>query len=159
MSLNAKFSLTPREPWKYHWDSAISRYEYQAHLIYYGVYIDTSSYSIEGNYDDNRVYLNCNNVGYPFPDPFPFDYHERAVARLGFKTDAPTDKQYFILFHVNSTDKIGIYLNGNLVREEDCDGDETIAVLVDCPGPQIYDTMYVVPAYSAWIKGVDCYVL
>jgi len=159
MSLNAKFSLTPREPFKYLWDSANSSYEYYAHLVHFGVYIGTHNLSLEGKYNANEVYLRCNPVGYPFPDPFPSDYYERAVARLSFYTDAPTDNQYLILFHVNCLNKIGIYLNGNLVREENCNGDETIAILVDCPGPNLWDTLYVVPAYSAWIKGVDCYVI
>ena len=159
MSLGAKFSLTPREPLKYHWDSANSRYEYYAFLKHYGVYLDYYSISLEHNYNFNEVFLTCNNVGYPFPDPFPSYYYERAVAYLRFKTDAPTDRQYLMLFHVNCYYKIGVYLNGNLVREEDCHGDETVAVLVDCPDPNVFETMYIVPSDYAWIKGVDCYVI
>ena len=160
MSMNAKFSLTPREAFKYLYNSAQSLYEYYAYLRHYGVYISHSgNISLTGSYNNNHVYLNCNNVGYPFPDPFPSDYYERAVARLCFKTDAAKDEQYLMLFHVTCYGKIGIYLNGNLVREEVCNGFETIAVLFDCPGPNIYDTMYVVPADYAYIKGVDCYVI
>lgn len=159
MSLGAKFSLTPLEPHKYLWDSANSRYEYYAYIMHYGAYIGFGNYSLETIYNRNEVYLACNNVGYPFPDPFPSDWYERAVARLRFTTDAPTDEQHLVLFHVNCYGMIGVYLNGNLVREEDCDGDETIAVIVDCPGPGVYDTMYIVPPYYAWIKGVDCYVI
>ena len=160
MSLNAKFSLTPRKPWKYLYDSTASQYEYYAYLIHYGALVSyAGSYSLEACYNNDHVYLSCNNVGSPLPDPFPSDYYERAIARLTFKTDAPTDKQYLMLFHLTCYDKVGIYLNGNLVREEDCNGLETIAVIFDCPGSNIYDTMYVAPASYAIMKGVDCYVL
>jgi hypothetical protein len=160
MSLNAKFSLTPLESSKYLWNSANSLYEYYAYMIYYGAYIaHAGTLSLTGSYNNNHVYLACNNVGYPFPDPFPYDYYERAVARLRFQTDALVDEQYLMLFHLTCYNKIGIYLNGNLIREEDCNGLETIAVTFDCPGPNIYDTLYVVPQYDVYIKGVDCYVL
>ena len=159
MSLGAKFSLTPLEPIKYLWDSANSRYEYYGYLSHYGVYIGSGIWSLEGKYNANKVWLACNNIGYPFPDPFPSDVYERAVARLRFTTDAQTDEQNLVLFHVDCGHKIGVYLNGNLVREEDCAGDETIAVLVDSPGPGIFDTMYIAPQHWAWIKGVDCYVI
>jgi hypothetical protein len=160
MSLNAKFSLTPRESRKYLYNSAQSQYEYYAYMKYYGAYLSyAGSVSLTGCYNNNHLYLACNNVGSPLPDPFPSDYPERALARLAFKTDAPDDAQYLVLFHLTCHGKIGIYLNGNLVREEDCNGSETIAVTFDCPGPNIYDTMYVVPASYAYIKGVDCYVL
>ena len=159
MPLNTKFSLTPLEPYKYLWDSVNSCNEYYAYILHYGAYIGITSYSLETNYNDNKVCIATNYVGYPFPDPFPADYSKRAVACLRFYTDASTDEQHLLLFHVNCYGKIGVYLNGNLVREEDCDGDETIAVLVDSPGPGVFDTMYIVPSYSAWIKGVDCYVV
>ena len=159
MSLNAKFSLTPLEPRKYVYDYANSRYEYHAYIIHYGGYLGLGGLSLEGSYNANEVYLDCNNVSYPFPDPFPPAFYNYALARIYFTTDAPSDKQYLLLFHVRCDHKIGIYLNGNLVREEDCDGDETIAVLVDCPGLGIYDTIYIVPQYYAYIKGVDCYVI
>lgn len=159
MSLNATFSLTPLEPRKFVYDYANSRYEHNAYIIHYGAYLGLGGLSLEGCYNANEVYLECNNVGHPFPDPFPSDFYERALVRLRFTTDAPIDKQHLILFHVRCDHKIGIYLNGNLVREEDCDGDETIAILVDSPGPDVYDSFYVVPQYYAWIKGVDCYVI
>lgn len=159
MALNAKFSLTPREPRKYIVDSATSHVKYYAYLVHYGVFIGQVDHSLVTHYNDNKVFLYCNRVGYPFPDPFPADHYNHAVARLYFYTDEPMGKQYLLLFHVNSYGKIGVYLNGNFVREEDCNGDETIAVLVDCPGPEIWDALYVAPSIWAWIKGVDCYVI
>lgn len=160
MPLEAKFSLSPLEPFKHLWNSAQAQYEYYAYLLHYGVYLSHSGiFSLAGCYNNDHVHLSCNSVGSPLPDPFPTDYYERALARLRFKTDAPDDKQYLVIFQLTCYGKIGIYLNGNLIREEDCDGFETIAVIFDCPGPNIYDTMYVVPANYAYIKGVDCYVL
>ena len=154
------FVVTPREPRTYLYNYAKSVYEYYARLTCYGVHLNYyGGQSLKGSYDYDQAFLSCNNVGSPLPDPFPSNYYERAVASVRFKTNSPTDSQYLAVFDLTCYGKIGIYLNGNLVREEDCNGYETIIVTVDCPGPNIWDTLYVVPAYSAYIKGVDCYVI
>ena len=159
-SRKTKFSLTPLDQRKYLWDSANNRYEYYAYLVHFGGYIGfDSTHSLEGQYNSNRVCISTNNVGFPFPDPFPSDFSDRAVAVVSFKTDAKTDKQYRLLFHVRCISKVGVYLNGNLVRDVDCDGDETISILVDCPGPGIMDRVYIAPEWNMWMKGIDCYVI
>jgi len=86
MSFNVKFSLTPLESHKHLYNSATSLWEYHARLHYYGVKLNPSeSLSLEGSYNNNWVYLTCNNIGYPFPDPLPSDFYKRAVAYLNFK--------------------------------------------------------------------------
>jgi len=153
------FSLTPRKPRAYLWNSAQSIYEYYAYLRCYGVHLDYyGTRSLTGSYNNDHAHLSCNNVGSPLPDPFPSDYYERAVARVGIKTNEPTDSQILAVFELTCWGKVGIYLNGNLVREEDCNGFETIIFVFDCPGPNIYDTLYVVPASYAYFKKATFYV-
>jgi len=74
-------------------------------------------------------------------------------------SDATTEDQYLLLFHIHSNGQVGIYVNGNKVREEHATGDETIALLVDCSEPQSWEFVYLMCTQRTAFKGVDCYIL
>jgi hypothetical protein len=82
---------------------------------------------------------------------------------MSFMTNANTENQYLLIFHVKGDGpiKAAFYLNGNFLRSEKVVGDETIAILVDCPEPNTWWWVYMFHEGYGYLefKGIECYIL
>ena len=156
MSLNAKLSFTPLE-------AEYSSAEAYGWMTLWGTWLyDIGRYTLKSKYENNMDILRYSPFPSPLPDPLPSNYYEYSIARVRFRSNATIDDQYLLLFHVSASmgTKAGFYINGNLVREEELNGDETVAILFDCPESDTYTNVYMALG-SGYIelKGIDCYVV
>ena len=96
------------------------------------------------------------------------DVWGRSCIQIQFAgVNVSTENQYLLLFALrglSGSPTAQFFVNGTLVDTEALAGDEHVAVLLDCPGPNIYTTVYVrLASASYWarmgFKGMDCYLL
>jgi hypothetical protein len=105
----------------------------------------------------------------PFPPPvtlFPGDWHEYSVARMGFMTNADEENQYLLIYHLHGglrtgvMGKVSFFINSNYVGAEYVDGEEFIALLLDCPPSQEWYYLYMfLTTGDIEVKGIECYIL
>ena len=167
MPLSPTFSLTPRNPSTASWNSEIGDYNHYATLHCLGVFLGAyHNDNLNHQYDHDKARLKCIGINIPAPITMPDLFWKHSVALLGFKTKATTEDQYLLIFHVRGMygARAAFYINGNLVRSEEVDGDETIAILVDCPAPQTWWWVYMfcegteyIPALE--LKEIECHIL
>lgn len=161
MPLYTRFSLTPLDSLQFQWDDNVGEYVYYAAINYFGIKGDNSeTYALREQCRNDWAYLGTNNLKtYPFPATIPPNYYNHAGAGLFFCTNDTADHLYLLLFHLTGWRPVAFYINGNLVREEALNGDKTVAILANCPGPNIWEHVNVIPQSATVIKGVDCYIL
>lgn len=159
MPLNPTFSLTPLNPRSYDYDSVASEYRHYGYLQCFGNFLNAWAYRrLEDQYNEDKAVLQYSPL--PATTTFPGGWTEYSVARVGFKTNAETENQYLLIYHLSGSGKAAFFIDGNHVRTESVSGEEFIALLVDCPSSQtwMYAYMFLID-YVLELKGVECYIL
>jgi len=120
--------------------------------------------TLKAQYDQNKTVFYVNPIPSPAPSSMPFPYFKHSVAHLQFRSNATTENQYLLIYHVIGSwgyPRAAFYINGNLVRSEEVKGDEYIAILCDCPPSQTWwhAYMYHEDKGMLWLKGVQLFIL
>jgi hypothetical protein len=95
------------------------------------------------------------------------DVYGRSCLRIIFRErNVSTEKQYLMLFALRGigSPTAQFFVNGTLVDTEEVGSNEQVAILFDCPGDDVWTTVYVRVASSSYnatigFSGVDIYLL
>lgn len=163
MPFTPTFSVTPLDPFSILMSSASNVKNHIAHLTCFGVYFGSvQDKRLEDQYLENKAVLFYNAIDTPAPTTIPI-LSENSAAFLTFRTKANQENQYLLIYHVSGmyNARAAFYLNGNLIRSEEVNGIETIAILVDCPPPDTlwYAAMFLEGTGCIEFKGIECFVL
>jgi hypothetical protein len=148
-----KLAISPLQPAKYLYDDAGQITGY-GHLWCFSVYCTWLFYTLAVEYQDDKVVFNRPWLDEPPPGTLPDHFTRHPGAHIQFGTDAPTDSNYRVAFHLCSLEHDGataaFYLNGNLVAVEHIAGTppsdlgqypsfggswQTVELSFDCPEP------------------------
>ncbi|MFC1486599.1 hypothetical protein ACFLRN_02765 [Thermoproteota archaeon] len=118
--------------------------EHSIHYMFlrcYGVWYDAWSERrlIDQSTQDKAVMY---SMAMPSPPPtaiIPTSFKNSRI-NMGFSTNATPENQYLLIYHLKGREgaRAAFYINGNLIRSEEIDGEEYVAILVDCPPPQTF---------------------
>jgi hypothetical protein len=156
-------TLSPIDQFSSSYDSASGTYNHYIYLRCWGVWYDAwSDKRLTDQFTEDKAVL----YGFPIPSPPPSPLYvssKYSKVHLGFKTNATIENQYLLIYHVKGRwgARAAFYINGNLVRSEEIDGEEYVAILVDCPPPQTFwhVCMYLEGGGLLEFKGIEFYIL
>ena len=164
MPLTPTAEVTPLNPVSRSYDTVAGTYNHYVYLSCFGV--KTNSWSdarLIDQYNQDKIVLSHNEIVSPAPSVMPSPYFEYCVAYLGFLSKATTENQYLLIYHVVGRygAKAAFYINGNLVRSEAVDGEEYIAILLDCPPSQTWWAAYMFLEGTGRLdlKGIQVFIL
>jgi hypothetical protein len=164
MPLTPKFTLTPLNPYSNSYDNVNEEYTHYAYLKCFGAYVHfTLTKNLPAQYNENKIVLGCIPIDTPASTDFPYPYYKHSCAYISFKTNATTEDQYLLVYTLKGSGnaRAAFFINGNLVRSEQIDGEENIAILVDCPESQTwwYSYIFLEGGGILEFKTLECYVL
>lgn len=166
------FSLTPLDPYHHTYGMGDPQAPYaQASLYSYGGYTSAShSYWLSDQHSSDEIILSDDPVELADQaiGSVPDDLYRRCTIRLCFTGwNVSTKNQYLLLLAlrgIRQSPTAQFFVGTDFVRAEELSGDETVAILLDCPGPNRTTEIYVrlaspVQWATMGFKGVDCYLL
>ena len=174
MAVNPFFSLTPTNPYVLTYDGANPTNPYASATLYTygGITLGNSpSFRLSTQAANDEIFLGFNPVN-PTQDltitDIVNDVYNRSCAQFYFTgVNVSTENQYLLLFSLRAvygSPTAQFFVGTDLVSTEALNGEEQVAVLLDCPGNNVWMSVYVRvagPTYytSMAIKGMDCFLL
>ena len=109
MPLNPTFAVTPVHPYQGLYDSIKSIWKYRGILQVFGDFLQYwSPQRLVDQYNQDKAVLRYSPI--PSASIFPSGWTAYSVARLLFKTDADTDNQYLLIYHVSGSGEAAFFL-------------------------------------------------
>jgi hypothetical protein len=172
MTLQPFFSLTPLNPYDYTYNAAQPNAPYaSAHLSSYGgVSFHYAPYRLPDQHSSDEILLGYDPVDLTDQtiSNFVTDGYRRNTLRFYlYGYNVSTENQYLLLFSLRyrgGTPSVQFFVGTELVRIEELDGEEQVAILMDVPGNGVGTAVFVRLASSDYysmfgFKGMDCYLL
>ena len=168
MPPTTNFSVTPLNPHVVSKDPVTGRFNYLADLWCFGVHFAGSpKWRLRDQYNENKASFRMSFIDSPPPSTLPHDYWNHSVARLYLITNATTQNEYLLKYHVESIygqPRAAFYINGNFIGSSDpVDGDDILEIRVDCPPPQHGWVFYMFPEGRGWgafdLKKIECEII
>ena len=179
MTLNPTFSVTPLTP---NVDSPEgSLLCFRGRLTCQNVNLgimyseDTSvSYTLADQFKQNKACFRNNMLLDPLPTEINFgEIVKYSSVWLTICSKATETNQYLLIFHVfadevynaNNCSKAVFYVNGNLVYTADVNGEQFVALLLDCPSQCekldiiMFHGGVVDSPLTLQFRGVECYII
>jgi hypothetical protein len=160
------FSLTPLDRYVMTYDAGAPTAPWvAASLTSYGGYTG-SGHSLQSQYDRNEIILRSDPV--PLDDVTFGEMSRRCSVWINIQPRrVSVENQCLLLIAlrgISGSPSAQIFVGSDLVRTEALSGDETVAILVDCPeaGGNIDVYVRLASSYDYAVmgfKGIDCYLL